>query len=63
MYPVSEMCMILNVSRSGYDQWTRRKESERKKRRGVNFAPNELENLEEFKPIPCRRLGRRYIFC
>ncbi len=27
------MCRILNVSRSGYYQWTRRKESERKKRR------------------------------
>jgi len=27
------MCKVLNVSRSGYYQWTRRQESERKKRR------------------------------
>lgn len=32
-YPVSEMCKILNVSRSGYYQWAKREDSEHKKRR------------------------------
>jgi putative transposase len=32
-YPVSEMCKVLNVSRRGYYQWTKREDSDRKKRR------------------------------